>query len=303
METSKETPLKNKHLLKANVLKIPASPYMKKIGFGTGVAVYELQRSPISNKENSPWAIKKLVNRNNLKCKQMLNSRVRTEAEVLRKLNHPNIIGFRAFAQEKDGRNVLAMEECPNCLGDMIETRFENNEGPFSAKQIEKVMLDITSALNYLHTEALLLHCDIKSYNILLKGDFAICKLCDFGVCLPLTKNGNLDVEKAGADADFVGTESWCAPEILTYPQTITNKADIYSLGLVVWEMLALMPPTIDNLEDSNCEENLRQRPDLPEDVEIGEEYIKALQIFYCCTMTDYNDRPNAEDLLKIIEN
>lgn len=269
--------------------------------------MYELQRSPISNKENSPWAIKKLLKKDNLNCRKVLNSRVQNEAEILRKLNHPNIVGFRAFAREKDGRNVLAMEECPNCLGDMIETRFEHMQGPFPAKNIEKVMLDIASALQYLHTEALLLHCDIKSYNILFKGDFAICKLCDFGVCLPLTKNGDFDKEKAGLNAEFIGTESWFAPELLTYPQIVTNKADIYALGLVVWEMIALAPPMIEIFGESNCdesmEEKVRQRPDLPAEVDLGDDYIKSLQIFYCCTIADYKDRPCAEDLLKLMSN
>lgn len=54
------------------------------------------------------------------------------------------------------------------------------------------MIFDIAGALNYLHTEAFLMHADIKSHNILIKEEFAICKLCDFGVCLPLDKNGQV---------------------------------------------------------------------------------------------------------------
>lgn len=58
-----------------------------------------------------------------------------------------------------------------------------------------QVALDIGQALDYLHTKIQILHGDIKSYNILVNGDFVICKLCDFGVTLPLDQNGVFDKE------------------------------------------------------------------------------------------------------------
>lgn len=64
--------------------------------------------------------------------------------------------------------------------------------------------LDISKALDYLHNEAKILHGDIKSPNVLVKDDFEICKLCDFGVSLPLNKDGELDLMK-NPKAKFVG--------------------------------------------------------------------------------------------------
>ncbi|XP_066260841.1 lymphokine-activated killer T-cell-originated protein kinase [Euwallacea similis] len=292
-----------------NKIKIPPSPYMKKIGYGTGIAVYELQRSPAFNKFRSPWAIKKLITRkleNNL-----IKTRLKNEAEVLRTLVHPNIIGFRAFLEQKNGNSLLAMEECNSCLGDLIEDRSDNENGPFAAKTIIKVAGDVTQALSYLHNTALIIHGDLKSYNVLVKGDFEMCKLCDFGVYLPVTKDGTVDKEKAPR-AEYEGTRSWCAPEILGYTQDITTKADIYSFGLILWEMIALCPPVSEELADnlSKCAElnretlddlletmSTRQRPAIPENVQLGEEYKLILEIYYCCTDEDKKNRPPALDL------
>lgn len=192
-----------------------------------GIAVYELQRSPAFNKLRSPWAIKKLIRRK--KDNALFLSRLKTEAEVLRKLVHPNIVGFRAYLEKDDGNGLLAMEECSSSLGDLIEERSDNEEGPFKPSIMAKVGLDVAQALSYLHNVALLVHCDVKSYNVLIKGDFEICKLCDFGVCLPVTKEGNLDKEKA-PNGEYEGTRAWSPPEVLGYTQDITTKGEKITL-------------------------------------------------------------------------
>ncbi|XP_050310534.1 lymphokine-activated killer T-cell-originated protein kinase homolog [Anthonomus grandis grandis] len=297
------------HLL--NKIKIPASPYMKKIGYGTGIAVYELERSPAYNKLRSPWAIKKLLKRN--RDNGQIKSRLKQEADTLRNLVHPNIVGFRAFFEVK---NVLAMEECTGCLGDLIEQRFDQETGPFGPQTITKVALDVAQALSYLHNTALIMHCDLKSYNVLIKGDFVMCKLCDFGVCLPVDKSGAVDKEKAPG-AEYVGTRPWSAPEVLGHPQDISVKADIYSYGLIIWEMIALCPPLIEDvMEDiSTCTEldldklddlmermGCRQRPPIPENVDLGENYNQVLEIYFCCTEEQKDKRPDATDLIGLLQ-
>jgi PDZ-binding kinase len=78
-----------------------------------------------------------------------------------------------------------------------------------------------------------------------LTGDFEIMKLCDFGVSLSLNANGAVDTD---AGEEYVGTSCWTAPEALCRDglSPITNKADIFSFGLVLWEMIALKPPHFD---------------------------------------------------------
>ena len=67
-------------------------------------------------------------------------------------------------------------------------------------------------------------------------------KLCDFGVSLKLDESGEANAE------DYVGTSSWSAPETFE-DGPVTAKADIFSLGLTIWEMLSLTVPHV--LDDS----------------------------------------------------
>ncbi|KAB0794424.1 hypothetical protein PPYR_11263 [Photinus pyralis] len=295
------TPVRTRVKRARSPVSIPPSPFLKKLGYGTGVGVYKLERSPQANKVRSPWAIKKLLKQsaNNAELKKRLYD----EAEVLGKLNHPNIVGFRGFIKSHKNESCLAMEKCNVSLGDMIEERREHGLSAFPAMNLMRVAKDIAEALHYLHTEVLLLHCDVKSFNVLINGNFDVCKLCDFGVTLPLTPSGEVDYLRTGEDVDYLGTRLWSPPEVFKYPCIITTKADLYSYGLTLWEMLALQPPCLDILDESDTsleeidEESLvGKRPDLP-DIDFDASYKYALEIFHCCTEFDYHERPSALDL------
>lgn len=69
------------------------------------------------------------------------------------------------------------MEACTSSLGNILEDRFGAGLGPLESGKINTMGLDISKALSYLHNEVLLIHGDIKSFNILIKGDFDVCKL------------------------------------------------------------------------------------------------------------------------------
>lgn len=226
-----------------SVTRLPSSPFLQKLGFGTGVEVLRIKRSPTKNSTRSPWAIKMLSRRNDAESAKMLGDRLTEEASILKKLDHPNIVGYRGFDSLEAGKEYIAMEYCNTSLGDLLQARYDEGLPSLEADKIRRMSLDILNALDYLHTDALILHGDLKSFNILVKNDFEICKLCDFGVSLPLTKEGFLDTEKK-KDAQYVGTGIWSAPEVLEEDITlISSKADIFSFGLVIYETIALLPP------------------------------------------------------------
>lgn len=109
MQKPEKTPLKmfqKKHLTEhASALKIPASPMMKRLGYGTGIAVYLLPNTPSVRKYqgSSPWAIKKCL-KDKIDKNKTYSKRLAEEAEILRSLTHPNIVGFRAYTEGVDGR-------------------------------------------------------------------------------------------------------------------------------------------------------------------------------------------------------
>ncbi|XP_034248765.1 lymphokine-activated killer T-cell-originated protein kinase [Thrips palmi] len=284
-------------------INIPPSPYMKKLGFGTGVSVFRWDRSPRPDAVRSPWALKKLNKRD---MPQVFEQRLQKEAELLKGLKHPNIVGFRACVPGKDGRMALAMESCESSLADRIEDRRNDEAGPFESDTILKVALGVARGLDYLHRQKKLLHGDMKSYNILIKRDFEEIKICDFGVSMPLNADGTV------IDPDnFVGTSVWSAPETAGLcDEPVSSKVDIFAFGLVLWEMIALEIPHTDDLEESNMdisiteadlENRIGTRPALPP-VDLDDGYNGIMEIFYCCTEEDPNSRPSAEMLVEWLE-
>ncbi|XP_067640906.1 lymphokine-activated killer T-cell-originated protein kinase-like isoform X1 [Eurosta solidaginis] len=317
-------------------LRIPPSPFMKNLGYGTGVNVYKLERSPKCGQMRSPWAVKRISQR--IRANEhaaLFNARIHEEAEILRKLSHPNIVGFRGAIKGADGVESLALECCKTSLGSILEERNDDNLGPLPAKYTLKMIVDMANALDYLHNKAKLLHGDLKSLNVLVKGDFEMCKLCDFGVSLPLDENGIIDFTK-NPHLRYVGTNIWCAPEVIDELEIIDCKADIFSFGLVIYETIALVPPhtlsvTDTSKNDEECnninhndtaksesidesctsisdqdnidilEQACGTRPPLPQAFELTDDFNAIIEIFYCCTNDLAEDRPTAKTILTML--
>ena len=198
-------------------------------------------------------------------------------------------------------------------MNDILQERYENDAGPFTADTIEFVIEKVASALDYLHTEKQIMHGDLKSGNVLIVGDFDNVKLCDFGVTLPLNSEGRV----SDPDRKYVGTEAW-APLEAVRDAEITDRADIFAFGLLVYEMLSLHSPHVDKLavdddsedEDGDSdgeidEEAFRQalgtRPPLPDSYQFDPSYRAVLEIFFAATNEDAAQRPSARDILDML--
>ena len=99
-----------------------------------------------------------------------------------------------------------------------------------------KFALDIAHGMQYLHSQGIL-HRDLKSENLLLGEDMHV-KVADFGIsCLE---------SQCGSAKGFTGTYRWMAPEMIKEKHH-TKKVDVYSFGIVLWELLTALTP-FDNM-------------------------------------------------------
>nr|XP_005994862.1 PREDICTED: lymphokine-activated killer T-cell-originated protein kinase [Latimeria chalumnae] len=298
---------------------IPASPFMKKFGYGTGVSVYLMKRSP-RGVSRSPWAVKKVCQISNKSQKDIYEKRLTNEAKLLKHLNHPNIVGYRAFTKSSDGSLCLAMEYGgEKSLNNLMEERSEKKGGPFLASIILKVAVNVIQGLKYLHNEKKLLHGDIKSCNVVIKGDFESIKICDVGVSLKLDENMKVSDPKA----HYIGTEPWKPKEALEDGGIITDKSDIFAFGLTLWEMMTLSVPHLDLLYDgeekdynSSFENDTFDEEDFDDEAyyaalgtrpalnmeELDDSYQKVIDLFLICTAEDPTERPSASQILKVLE-
>ncbi|XP_010880868.1 lymphokine-activated killer T-cell-originated protein kinase homolog isoform X2 [Esox lucius] len=290
---------------------IPPSPFMKKLGCGTGVNVYLMNR--VGKPNQSPWAVKKINSKCASRQVDVYQRRLCDEAKILKGLLHPNIVGFRAFTTAKDGSKCLAMEYGgEQSLNDLIEERREKGMKAFPAPIIEKVALHMARGLQYLHYDKSLLHGDIKSCNVVIKGDFETIKICDVGVSLQL--DGNMKVRNP--EEVYVGTEPWKPKEALE-GGVITDRADIFAYGLTLWEMMTLKMPHLEMLDSENSEEDesmdeddfdedayyekLGTRPALDSD-KLGGAYQRIVELFCLCTEEEPQKRPSASRIVQVLE-
>ncbi|CAO1625964.1 unnamed protein product [Parajaminaea phylloscopi] len=158
--------------------------------------------------------------------------------------------------------------------------------GPIAEQFASIIVRETLVALAYLH-KAGVIHRDIKAANILLTNQGRIL-LCDFGVAATL-------VSSASKRTTFVGTPYWMAPEVITTGKTYDQSADIWSLGITIYEMVTGNPPLAD-------QEQMRaimlipknKPPRLPAD----KEYSLQMRDFVAtCLNEEPKERLSAEEL------
>jgi serine/threonine protein kinase len=154
--------------------------------------------------------------------------RFNREARALARLSHPNIVMVHDFGQA-GGLHYLVMEFVDGGNLRQIEAA-----GRLTPEQALAIVPQICDALQFAHNEGIV-HRDIKPENLLLDKKGRV-KITDFGIAKMLGLTAET-TQLTGA-RDVVGTPHYMAPEQVEKPQTVDHRADIYSLGVVFYEML-----------------------------------------------------------------
>lgn len=157
------------------------------------------------------------------------------ELGLLRDLRHPNIVQFIGISLPKQPSHIPVMiitELCAN--GDLFDYIRKIDPPPFVA--MLDIMLGIARGIEYLHLhKPAIIHRDIKSSNVLISAQ-GVAKIADFG--LARIKNSTKSVIRS-----LVGTVNWQAPELWHPHPRYNEKVDVYSAGLVFWEVLQWHQP------------------------------------------------------------
>lgn len=153
------------------------------------------------------------------------------EAKILEAFNHPNIIRFREVYKTKKGKLCIVMDYAD---GGDLQKMIQNQRGRyFTESQLLDWFTQICLALKHMHDRKVL-HRDIKCQNVFLTKN-SIIKMGDFGIARVL--NSTMEVARS-----MVGTPYYLSPEIIE-GRPYSFKSDIWSLGVMFYELCALKPP------------------------------------------------------------
>jgi eukaryotic-like serine/threonine-protein kinase len=152
------------------------------------------------------------------------------EARALAKVVHPNVTPIYSYGVERGMRYIA----CQIVRGETLSERLART-GPFGVVEALRIARSVASALDAIHRIGLV-HRDIKTSNVML-DESGKATVVDFG----LARETAADARITRSDL-YVGTPEYCAPEQLR-GEDVDGRADVYSLGVVLYEMLTGRPP------------------------------------------------------------
>ncbi|OHD13593.1 MAG: hypothetical protein A2086_09925 [Spirochaetes bacterium GWD1_27_9] len=179
------------------------------------------------------------------KTKEIFFERFKKEAMIMSEISHPNIVHIFDYFIEGDDAFIV-MEY----IAGYNLSEFLNKFGKLPLYLALYIILEISKALAYSHKKGIV-HRDIKPGNILISMEGEI-KLTDFGIAHKATKEEEKqNFTKSGT---ILGTVAYMSPEQISSGKNIDFKTDIYSLGIIFYELITGQRPyqndfTIENLE------------------------------------------------------
>ena len=174
--------------------------------------------------------------------------RFEREAKIVATLDHSNIVQVYDY-EEAMGTYFIIMEFID---GKMLSD-FMKKDKPMPQQQVTAIMSQMCGALAYAHSKGTI-HRDIKPGNAMMRPD-GVVKLMDFGIAFSQTSDVNLTQE-----GKVIGTPKYMSPEQLQ-GKKLDQRSDIYSLGVMCYEMVVGKPPFDGNDFITIASKHLKEKP------------------------------------------
>ncbi len=207
---------------------------LRKVGSGGMGAVYVGRQLAVGRE----IALKVL--RADLLSNEHVRERFRREAAIIGRLRHPNTIQLIDYGETEDG---LAVMVCELLVGIVLSDRLKQH-GPLPPMQAVEVCRQVASSLAEAHGLGMV-HRDLKPANIFLVevAGKTHAKVLDFGIARMLDEEST----RITSTGQVFGTPRYMSPEQGTATGEVDHRADIYSLGLILYECLVGQPPFVAN--------------------------------------------------------
>ena len=163
-------------------------------------------------------------------------ARFEREAKAMAALDHPNIVHIHDYGQTPDGNPYFVME-----FIDGMDVHHLRQSGQLDLPGALELVSQVCAALQYAHSRGIV-HRDIKPANILVSSE-GVAKVADFGLAKVLGTDTHAPHEPTlTRSGTAMGTPDYMAPEQME-GQPIDHRADIYSLGIMLYDLLTGSPP------------------------------------------------------------
>jgi len=174
------------------------------------------------------------VLRPSLAADEKIVARFSREARAASRISHPHALSVTDFGEAENGVVFLVMEY----LSGQTLKEVIREGGPMALSRVVEIVKQVGAALDAAHEQGVV-HRDLKSDNIMLvnttAGDYA--KVLDFGIAKIKEREGEYDPGLTAPDL-VIGTPQYMSPEQCSQAPDIDARADIYSLGVILYEML-----------------------------------------------------------------
>jgi len=180
-----------------------------------------------------------------------IKTRFLREAETAAQLNHPNIVDIYAV----DEAESIVFFVMAYITGDNLAKRV-HDIGALSIDETRRILRDVADALAYAHERGVV-HRDIKPDNILIDAQSGRPMVTDFGIARAISEGDS----RLTATGIAIGTPTYMSPEQAAGERTIDGRSDLYSLGIVGYQMLTGEPPFTANSTPAILVKHISERP------------------------------------------